>query len=86
MIILDRCLDNLSPSRDLLTNELEVKKETARHFQMAAGSTHEAVNLDDEWKPFYQPINSIDNNIYHDLMNTPTASDVHFPCPKHLLS
>jgi hypothetical protein len=74
-IILDRCLDNSSTARDLLTSESEVKKESARHFQMAAGSTHSDVSLGEEWSPFYQPVQYINNNIYHDLMVTPTADE-----------
>jgi hypothetical protein len=74
-IILDRCLDNSSTACDLLTSESDVRKESARHFQMAAGSTHSDVSLDEEWSPFYQPVQYINNNIYHDLIVAPTADE-----------
>ena len=74
-ITIDRCLNNASPARDLLTDEHDVKNEVARHFQMAAGTSHENTPIDDEWTPFYQPLNDIDSNIYTDLMNPPSADE-----------
>jgi hypothetical protein len=74
-IILDRCFDNSSSSRDLLTDEKQVKTEVAHHFQMAAGSSHENVIIDDDWISSYQPINGIDVSVYNDLMLPPSADE-----------
>src|SRR5215208_82337 len=39
-ILLDRCINNNSPDKKLLTDPLDVKNETARHFQQVVGSRY----------------------------------------------
>src|SRR4051812_46360891 len=39
-IILDRCIDNTSPTNDLLTEVSKVKQEVARHFQQIVRTTY----------------------------------------------
>ena len=56
-------------------DEIDVKKEVARHFQMAAGTTHENMTLDDEWVSSYRPVDHINNSIYNDLMSPPSADE-----------
>ena len=74
-IILDRCLDNSTTSSILLTNEAQVKNKVNQHFQLAAGTSHEDMDIPDDWIPFYQPVESISGSIYNDLMAPPTADE-----------
>ena len=74
-IILDRCLDNSLSNSGLLTSEEDVKKETARHFQHAAGPQRSSQEIPEEWIPFYNPLNTVDPSIYNDLMSAPTEDE-----------
>ena len=74
-IILDRCLDNSHLNLGLLISAEDVKQETARHFQHAAGPQRRLHEISPEWKPYYDPLDSIDPSIYNDLMSTPSEDE-----------
>jgi hypothetical protein len=39
------------------------------------GSCHKNVPLNDEWRPFYQPLENVDTTIYDNLMDPPSADE-----------
>jgi hypothetical protein len=75
VITLDRCIDNSGSNLGLLTSGEDVKRETARHFQYAAGSQNTPQDISIEWKPFYEPLHHVDPSIYNDLMSLPTEEE-----------
>ena len=75
VIQLDRCINNHSPSKELLTDPIDVKRETARHFQQVVGSRHSNPSLPDLWKDEYEPLTDINPNIYDSLMQPPTDEE-----------
>ena len=74
-IVLDRCLDNSPLNLGLLTSAEDVKKETARHFQHAAGPQNAPHDIPNEWIPYYEPLQHFDSSIYGDLMRNPTEEE-----------
>jgi len=75
VIVLDRCLDNSINDFGLLTSADEVKQETNRHFQQITGTRHHFVELTEDWKPWYEPLASINESIYEHLMDLPNEEE-----------
>ena len=74
-IVLDRCLDNSANDLGLLTTADEVKWETNRHFQQTTSTHHHFVKLTDDWKPWYEPLSSINKSIYNHFMDPPKEDE-----------
>ncbi len=74
-IMLDRCINNDSPDKELLTDPQDVQKETARHFQQVVGSQYSNPPIPTEWEKIYTPDDSIDPSIYNSLMHPPTEEE-----------
>ena len=53
----------------------EIKKLTNDHFQFCPGGEHTIKSIPDDWQPFYDSIDSIDDDIYRDLMSSPTEEE-----------
>src|SRR5271165_5074055 len=57
----------------LVNDELEldpqiIMKETNKHYQTVAGSEHSYVPIPTEWKDDFEPLTSINEGIYDELM------------------
>ena len=76
-ITLDRCINNNSPDKELLTDLKDVQNETARHFQRVVGSQYSNPSLLEVWKQVYTPDDSIDTTIYHFIMQLPSKEEWH---------
>jgi hypothetical protein len=86
-IIIDRLLINKdSPDQYLELSPENIKKHTATHFQTVAGSNNREVTDEttsefnpvwNDWRPFYNPSDDIDSNIYNDLVTIPSVNEWH---------
>jgi hypothetical protein len=54
---------------NLITDPKEIKKEVNLHFQTVAGSTNRPKDIFGRWHHQYEPLNHINENIYHSIMN-----------------
>ncbi|RIA81030.1 hypothetical protein C1645_837650, partial [Glomus cerebriforme] len=59
----------------LITTPKKIKEKVNEHFQRCPGSVSGDKNIPPEWAAFYQPLSTVDDNIYQDLMAPPSDQD-----------
>ena len=75
-IFLDRVLKtSVDGSQTLITNPKEIRKLVNTHFQTCPGGKHENKIILPAWQQQYDPLDTIDNNIYNGLMSNPSFEE-----------
>src|SRR3990170_2543454 len=77
-IVLDKVIVKEADSEVLITDPIKVKAAVNSHFQSVANSKHSSKEFSDEWKFWkasYEPLSSINSNIYSTLMLPPSKSE-----------
>src|SRR6266511_908311 len=77
-IILDKVIVKEAESEVLITDPVKLKAAVNTHFQTIAGSKHSSKEFSEEWKHWknvYEPLTSLDSNIYSSLMSSPFKSE-----------
>ncbi|GBB83193.1 hypothetical protein RclHR1_00010075 [Rhizophagus clarus] len=62
-------------NESLITSESEVLREINHHFQTIAGSVNRKKPIQGRWKEQYKPLDSINDDIYSDIMNLPSKDE-----------